>query len=103
MSVFFYAITASLFAGVFIVRYHFELILGIPFGAGLLAYYMKLGLKPDSPVQNPERLYRERGFMLYVLASVGVFVFLMFVRIPALYTAFNVDLVKTSPLWVIER
>jgi len=103
VSVFFYAITASLFAGVFIVRYHLELLLGIPFGAGLLAYYMKLGLKPNSPVQNPERLYRERGFMLYALASVVVFVLLMFTRIPALYSAFNVELVKTAPLWVIER
>jgi decaprenyl-phosphate phosphoribosyltransferase len=102
VSVFFYAIAASLFAGVFIVRYHLELILGIPFGAGLLAYYMKLGLKPDSPVQNPERLYRERGFMLFALLSVGIFVLLMFVHIPALYAAFNVELVKTAPLWVIE-
>lgn len=102
VSVFFYAVTAALFAGVFVVRYHLELLLGIPFGAGLLAYYMKLGLKPDSPVQNPERLYRERGFMLYVLASVAVFVLLMFIEIPALYSAFNVDLVKTAPLWVIE-
>lgn len=103
VSVFFYAITAALFAGVFIVRYHLELILGIPFGAGLLAYYMKLGLKADSPVQNPERLYRERRFMLYVSLSVGIFVLLMFIRIPALYAAFNVELVKTAPLWVIER
>jgi 4-hydroxybenzoate polyprenyltransferase len=101
LSVFFYAITAALFAGVFIVRYHLELILGIPLGAGLLAYYMKLGLKRDSPVQNPERLYRERGFMLYATASLVVFVLLMFVRIPALYSAFNVDLVKTAPLWVL--
>lgn len=102
VSVFFYAVAAALFAGVFVVRYHLELLLGIPFGAGLLAYYMKLGLKDDSPVQNPERLYRERGFMLYVLASVVVFVLLMFIEIPALYSAFNVDLVKTAPLWVIE-
>jgi 4-hydroxybenzoate polyprenyltransferase len=102
VSVFFYAIAASLFAGVFLVRYHLELILGIPFGAGLLAYYMKLGLKADSPVQNPERLYRERGFMLFAMISVAVFVLLMFVSIPALYAAFNVELVKTTPLWVIE-
>ncbi|HVH08078.1 MAG TPA: UbiA family prenyltransferase [Myxococcota bacterium] len=101
VSVFFYAIAASLFAGVFLVRYHLELILGIPFGAGLLAYYMKLGLKHDSPVQNPERLYRERGFMLFAMVSVAVFVLLMFVQIPALYDAFNVELVKTSPLWII--
>jgi decaprenyl-phosphate phosphoribosyltransferase len=101
VSVFFYAITASLFAGVFIVRYHLELIFGIPLGAGLLAYYLKLGLQPDSPVQNPERLYRERGFMLFSLVSVAVFVLLMFVQIPALYAAFNVEAARTSPLWVI--
>jgi len=103
VSVFFYAIAASLFAGVFIVRYHLELILGIPIGAGFLAFYLKLGLQQDSPVQNPERLYRERGFLLYTVGCLAVFVLLMFVRIPALYEAFNVDLVKTAPLWTIER
>lgn len=103
VSVFFYAITAALFAGVFIVRYHLELILGIPIGAGFLAWYLKLGLEPDSPVQNPERLYRERGFLVYTIACLAAFVLLMFVSIPPLYEAFNVELVKTSPLWVIER
>jgi 4-hydroxybenzoate polyprenyltransferase len=103
VSVFFYAIAAALFAGVFVVRYHLELILGIPLGAGFLAWYLKLGLQPGSPVQNPERLYRERGFLVYTIACLVVFVLLMFVRIPALYEAFNVELVKTSPLWVIER
>ena len=103
VSVFFYAITAALFAGVFIVRYHLELILGIPLGAGFLAWYLKLGLQPRSPVQNPERLYKERGFLVYTTACLVVFVLLMFVHIPALYEAFNVELVKTAPLWVIER
>jgi decaprenyl-phosphate phosphoribosyltransferase len=102
VSVFFYVTTAALFAGVFIVRYHLELMLAIPLGAGLLAYYMKLGLQENSPVQNPEQLYKERGFMLYALLTVGVFVLLMFVHIPALYDAFNVDMVKTSPLWVLH-
>jgi hypothetical protein len=103
VSVFFYAITAALFAGVFIVRYHLELILGIPLGAGFLAWYLKLGLQPRSPVQNPERLYKERGFLVYTTACLVGFVLLMFVHIPALYEAFNVELVKTAPLWVIER
>jgi 4-hydroxybenzoate polyprenyltransferase len=84
VSVFFYAVTAALFAGVFIVRYHLELILGIPVGAGFLAWYLKLGLQKDSPVQNPERLYRERGFLVYTLACLALFVLLMFVSIPAL-------------------
>jgi len=102
VSVFFYVTTATLFAGVFIVRYHLELMLAIPLGSGLLAYYMKLGLQENSPVQNPERLYKERGFMAFGLLTVCTFVLLMFVHIPGLYEAFNVDLVKTNPLWVLD-
>jgi len=102
VSLFFYAVTAALFAGVFIVRYHLELMLAIPLGAALCAYYLKLGLQPDSPVQNPEKLYREKGFMVLVTISLAVFVGLMFISIPAMYEAFNVTLAKTPALWVLE-
>ena len=58
------------------------------------------GLRPDSPVQNPERLHRERGFFLYTLVCFAVCVLLMFTRIPALYDAFEFGPPKTPPLWV---
>ena len=47
----------ALFGGIFIVRYRIELILFVPVIAGLFAYYLKLGLKENSPAQNPESLY----------------------------------------------
>ncbi len=65
MSVFFYVVMGALFTGVFIVRYHLELILVLPLVAGFFAYYMKLGLKENSPVQNPEKLHRETGFVAF--------------------------------------
>lgn len=99
ISLFFYAIAGALFSGVFIVRYHLELILLIPLLAGFFAYYMKLGLRPGSPVQNPERLYRERGFLLFTLATVALGVVLMLTRIEGLYELFNVEISKTPPLW----
>jgi 4-hydroxybenzoate polyprenyltransferase len=102
ISLFFYAIAGALFAGVFIVRYHLELIFLIPLVAGFFAWYMKLGLKPGSPVQNPERLYRERGFVLYAVATVVVGALLMFTHVPLLYDVFNVDWVKTPPLWTLD-
>jgi decaprenyl-phosphate phosphoribosyltransferase len=101
VSIVFYATACALFAGIFIVRYHLELILFAPFAAGLFAYYMHIGMLPDSPVQNPEKLYRQRGFFAYMVLCTVVFVVLMFTSIPGLYTLFNVESVTVSPLWTL--
>src|SRR6476646_2956850 len=101
ISLFFYATSCALFAGIFIVRYHPELILFAPLAAGLFAYYMKLGLQPDSPVQNPEKLYKQRGFLGYLSVCVVVFVALMFTSIPPMYERFNVEPSGMSPLWTL--
>jgi 4-hydroxybenzoate polyprenyltransferase len=103
VSLLFYATTCALFAGIFIVRYHVELILFVPFAGGLFAYYLHLGMKADSPTENPERLYRERGFVAYLLVCFTVFVLLMFTSMPALYSWFNVEPAGTTPLWVVGR
>ncbi len=99
VSMFFYACGSALLLGVFIIRYHLELILSVPLMAGFFSAYMRVTLKPDSPVQNPERLYREKGLMIYLLICLGVFVGLMFVEIPALYDIFNIDSSRVPALW----
>jgi hypothetical protein len=101
ISLFFYATTCALFAGVFIVRYHIELILFAPLAAGLFAYYMKIGLQPNSPVQNPEKLYRQRGFLAYLIVCTLCFVILMFTSIPGMYKLFNVEPSGIGPLWTV--
>jgi hypothetical protein len=101
VSMFFYAIMCALFMGVFIVRYHVELILFVPAAAGFFAYYLKLGLKDNSAVQNPEKLYKERGFLLYMTLSVALFVLLMFTNIPVLYDLFNIESSPLAPLWTL--
>jgi len=101
ISLFFYATACALFGGIFIVRYHPELILFAPLAAGLFAYYMKLGLQPDSPVQNPEKLYKQHGFVAYLVVCFVAFVILMFTSIPAMYTLFNVAPSGVSPLWTL--
>jgi len=102
VSMLFYATACALFAGIFIVRYHLELILFVPFAAGLFAYYLSLGLEPDSAAQKPEALYRHRGFVLYLVICFAVFLLLMFTEIPALYTWFNVQPSGASPLWRLD-
>jgi 4-hydroxybenzoate polyprenyltransferase len=101
ISLFFYATSCALFAGIFIVRYHLELILFTPIGAGIFAYYLKIGLLPNSPVQNPERLYRQRGFFAYMVFATLIFILLMFTSIPPLYDLFNVDPARMEPLWTL--
>jgi len=103
ISLFFYATACALFSGIFIVRYHIELILFTPFAAGLFAYYMKLGLQPDSPTQNPERLHEQRGFVVYLVVCFAAFVILMFTSIPAMYTLFNVEPSGMKPLWTLGQ
>jgi 4-hydroxybenzoate polyprenyltransferase len=101
LSIVFYATASALFAGIFIVRYHLELILFVPLGAGMFTYYLRIGMRPNSPVQNPEKLYTDRGFFAYLIASFALFVLLMFTRIPVLYDWFNVEPSRASPLWTL--
>ena len=99
VSMFFYVSAAALLLGVFIIRYHLELILSVPLIAGFFAYYLHIALKKNSCVQNPERLYRETGLMIYLAVCVAAFLGLMFVDIPLLYDVFNVEPSSVPALW----
>jgi len=72
-------------------RYHDEqkLLLSVFFHvtcvAGLVSYYLPIAFKQDSPAQAPEKLYREKGLMVYLAVCVLAFLGLMFVQAPARY------------------
>jgi len=100
-SMLFYITACAFFGGVFMVRSKVELILAVPFLAAMFAFYLRLGMKENSPVQNPERLYRERGFFAFTVLTFVLFVVLMFTEIPILYHWFRFDPPKLAPLWVI--
>jgi decaprenyl-phosphate phosphoribosyltransferase len=102
VSLFTYACGSALFLGVFIIRYHLELILLVPLIAGFFGYYMHIALKPNSPVQNPEKLYREWGLMIYLAICLVAFVILMVVEIPWLYEVFNVTPPQVPTLWRVQ-
>ena len=101
VSMFFYASAAAMFLGIFIIRYHLELILSIPLIAGFFSMYLRVALKPDSAAQAPERLFRESGLMVYLVVCMVAFVLLMFVRVDALYHWFNVTPSDLPTLWKI--
>jgi 4-hydroxybenzoate polyprenyltransferase len=83
-SILFYASFAMLMFGAFIMRYRLELILSFPFVALIMATYFHLALKPNSSVQNPEKLYREPMLMAELLVTTALIFLLLFVNIPVL-------------------
>jgi ammonia channel protein AmtB len=82
LSAIYYALTSALFLGVFLIKYRIELLLTIPFLALLFVWYLQIGMKHDSAAQKPEKLYKERPFMLYVMAIGALFTTLLVVKIP---------------------
>jgi hypothetical protein len=88
VSIMFYASAAMLFFGAFIVRYRLELILSFPLIALFMAMYLHLAFKPNSPVENPEKLYREPALMAVLVACVVAMTVLLFVDLPFLHDAF---------------
>jgi len=88
-SIIYYASAFGLFAGIFIIRYQIELILGVPFIAGFFSYYLHIGFLEDSPVQYPEKLYQNKKFMIYTALTAAVMIGLLFVHIPIIGQIFQ--------------
>ena len=95
ISVIYYVAAFGLFFGIFLIRYRIEFILAIPFIAGFIAWYMHLTYLEDSPVQYPEKLYRERGFVAYAILCVAVLFLLLFWDMPYLSELFSKTAIKS--------
>ena len=81
-SVVFYASSAMLFFGAFLMRYRVELVLSFPFIAVVMTIYFVLAFKRDSPVEHPEKLYREWKLMLAVASCAAVMTVCLVVDMP---------------------
>lgn len=84
VSAFFYAMSSTFFLGIFMLKYKIELLLAMPLVFGLFCYYLYLSFKEDSAVQKPEKLYKEKGLLIYIVIMIVAVAILLFSRIPAL-------------------
>lgn len=82
VSSFFYAMCATFFIGIFMIKYRMEYILAMPFIFGLFCFYLAISFKPDSAVQKPEKLYKEKKLLLYIAVLVVILIALTFISIP---------------------
>lgn len=82
VSSFFYAMCATFFIGIFMIKYRMQYIFGMPFIFGLFCFYLAIAFKPDSAAQKPEKLYKEKSLLLYLLILVVILLALTFIDIP---------------------
>ena len=85
LSAIFYGLNSAFFLGIFLIKYRIEFLLSFPFFALLFTWYLAIGLKKESAAQNPERLFEERSFMLFVAFLAALVVALFFVNIPSMH------------------
>jgi 4-hydroxybenzoate polyprenyltransferase len=84
VSCFLYALLASFFLAVFLIKYRVEYIIMLPLISVLFAHYLAVSMQADSSAQRPEKLYREKGLILLVGLLAILFGFATFVDMPAL-------------------
>jgi decaprenyl-phosphate phosphoribosyltransferase len=89
VSIMFYAASAMLTFGAFLMRYRMELVLAFPLVALVMAIYLKLALEPNSAVQRPEYLYRESRLLVPVALCAALLAALLFVDLPILHAIFS--------------
>lgn len=85
LSTIFYALTSVFFLSIFLFKHRIEFLLAYPFFSILFVWYLSIAFEKDSVVQNPEKLHRKKGFLLFVLLLVILSIFLSVVDIPVLY------------------
>lgn len=85
----FYSMCATVFTSVFIIEYRIEYILALPMLIGLFVLYFNLAFKEDSVVQKPEKLYKEKKLLYYLLIFVVLLIFLTFIDLPVLWDYFQ--------------
>lgn len=91
LSGFFYAITASFFLAIFLIKYRIEFVLSFPLFAVLFVWYLSIGMKAELAAQRPEKLFRETPFVAYVGFLVAAMVIMQFVDMPFLYPLLDVQ------------
>ena len=80
----FYAFCSTFCMGIFLLKYRLEYLVAMPFMFFLFVYYLYIAFKEDSAVQKPEKLYKEKKLIVYVVFLVLLFVVLTVIDIPML-------------------
>ena len=92
----FYAIMSIFFLGIVIIKYRIELLLLIPLMAIFFCYYISLAYKKDSATAKPEKLYKEKWLMIFIIILILSSIILLRIDIPFLNVFLTNDLIKIN-------
>lgn len=76
LSALFYAMNTAFFIAVFLLKYRIEFLVSFPLISLMFAWYLAIGMQPESVAQTPERLYRQKGFLAFCAFIVALFAIL---------------------------
>lgn len=93
----FYSLISTFCLGVFLIKYRIEYLLCMPLVFMLFSYYVAMAFDPDSAVQRPEKLFKEKKLMLMVFVIIIAFVTLTFVNLDFLNGLTSDTLVWVKP------
>jgi len=94
LSTVFYGFLSIFFCGIYLIKHRIELLIFIPFLCGLFCYYLGICFKTDSAAQKPEKLYREKGLLIYTAFLFIMFIALHFIDIPIMESLLDVNLIR---------
>ena len=98
LQMFFYATMTAFLLGVFIARYHVELVIIIPLLAGCFTGYVKAAI--SAPIGNePEALYKEKWLAVLLGLTFIMGVILLFINLDFMRRIFNIQKPVLPPLW----
>lgn len=83
-SILFYVMAFAFFFGVFLIKYKIELLLTLPLFFIMFCWYLMLGMDPNSAVKSPEKIYREKKFLLFLILIAVICAALFYLDLPQL-------------------
>jgi len=86
---------------VFLVKYRIEFILSFPFIAALFTWYAWYGLRKETVVESPEKLYKKWKFILYTIFVVILILILFFIDIPGLRFLMEKHIVSRNGIMIL--
>lgn len=92
-SALFYSLVSTFCLGVFLIKYRIEYLLCMPLVFLLFSYYVAMAFDPDSAVQRPEKLFKEKTLMFMVFVIIIAFTALTFVNVDFLHSLTSNELV----------
>lgn len=81
-SILFYAMTFAFFFGIFLVKYRIELLISFPLFSIVFCWYLLIGMKNDSSAQKPEKLYKEKKLLFYIISLAILCLLLLYIKLP---------------------